>query len=454
MRASHVVAARFDDPNLVSCSGLAAVRGLGVRCDLPGLVAQHLTLREPAGVNAQVKVPALVWGMVAGADSIEDMQVLRSGGTGRLVGPVRAPSTLGSFLRTFTFGHVRQLDAVASRVLARLAAATPLLPGAQDLCFVDLDDTVRATRGYAKQGVGFGYSGVRGLNVLLATVSTPAAAPVVAATRLRKGSSNSTRGAGFLAAAALANARRAGATGVVVLRADSAFYGFEVVDAARRAGAYFSVTARMTPAVATAIAGIDEDRWEAIRYPQAVFDDEEGRWISDAEVAEVGFTAFTGRRRGQHVRARLLVRRVRRLGAPGQGELMAAYRYHAVFTDSPAPLVEAEKTHRAHAVVEQVISDLKNSALAHLPSGKFTANAAWTVLAALAFNLSRAAGCLAGGAHARATTATLRRRLIWVPGRLARSGRRTVMHLPQAWPWQDAWHRLFDAATGPPALAH
>ena len=251
--------------------------------------------------------------MVCGADSIDDMDLLRHGGMGRLFTGVRAPSTLGTFLRLFTFGHVRQLDAVAAGLLARLAAATPVLPDADQLVFVDIDDTVRQTYGYAKQGAGRGYTGIKGLNALLAVVSTPTSAPLIAATRLRKGSTNSARGAAKLLADALATARRAGAAGLLLVRADSAYYGYDIVAACRRAGARFSVTARLTPTVIKAITSIDEQAWTPIRYPNAIYDEDEQRWISDAEVAEVGFTAFTDRRKAEHVTARLIVRRVRRL---------------------------------------------------------------------------------------------------------------------------------------------
>jgi len=213
----------------------------------------------------------------------------------------------------------------------------------------------------------------------------------------------------------------------------------------------------MTRAVAAAIAAIDDDAWVPIRYPEAIWDDAEQRWISDAEVAETSLTAFTGRRTGEQVTARLIVRRVKRLNPPGQtdgqGELFTTWRHHAVFTDTPLPMLQAESAHRGHAIIEHVIADLKNSALAHLPSGKFTANAAWLVLAAIAFNLTRAAGCLASAFHARATTATIRTQLINVPARLARSARRLVIHLPRDWPWEHDWTALFTADPPLPATA-
>ena len=444
----------FDDPNLVSCAGLAPVLALARRAGLHRLVAGKLTLRGEGAANAGLKLPALVAGMVAGADSIDDMDLLRHGGMGRLFTGGRAPSTLGTFLRTFTFGHVRQLDSVAAGVLVNLAAHTPLLPGADQVAYLDVDDTIRETHGYAKQGVGYGYSKVKGLNALIATVSTPTAAPVIVATRLRKGSTNSARGAARLVTDALVTARAAGATGLVIARFDSAFYGHDVLAAVSRAGARFSVTARMNPAVRTAIAGIGESGWTPIHYPNAVWDDDEQRLVSDAEVAEVGFTAFTSRRKAEHVTARLIVRRVKRLNPDtatlGQGELFTAYRYHAVFTDSPLSMLDTEADHRGHAVIEQVNADLKNSALAHLPSGKFAANSAWLVCAAIAFNLTRAAGVLASAFHAKATTATIRTQLISVPARLARSARRLVLHLPTDWPWEHPWQQLFDRAMHAP----
>jgi hypothetical protein len=307
--------------------------------------------------------------MLAGADSIDDMALLRHGAMSRLFTGVRAPSTLGTFLRAFTFGHVRQLDAVASRLLVNLAGWAPLLPGAAELAYVDVDDTLRQTYGYAKQGAGRGYTGVKGLNALLAVVSTPSSAPVIAAARLRKGSTNSARGAQRFVTDALKTARKAGATGMLVLRADSAFYGRDVIAAALRQQARFSITARQDRAVRAAIASIDPDAWTTIQYTDAIFDEQSQQWISDAQVAEIDYTAFTSRLKAQRVAARLIVRRVKDMNPNNQSELFPAYRYHAVFTNSPLPMLQAEKAHRAHAIVEQVIADLKNGPLAHLPSG-------------------------------------------------------------------------------------
>jgi hypothetical protein len=238
---------------------------------------------------------------------------------------------------------------------------------------------------------------------------------------------------------------------------DSAYYSAAVIAAVRRNGARFSVTAPVTAAIRAAIAAIPEDAWQAIRYPQAIWDDQLGCWVSDAEVAETSYTAFTSKKKALHVTARLIVRRVRdknTKAAAGQGELFPAWRYHAVFTDSPYELVQAEEQHRGHAIIEQLLADLSDGPLAHLPSGKFTANAAWLAIAAIAHNLTRAAGALAGRRHARARAATIRRDLVAVATRTARRGRdRLALHLPEGWHREHEWLNLFEAACGPPAAA-
>ena len=317
----------FDDPNLVSCAGLGPVVQLAERAGLQRLAAEHVQLGKPGGVNAHLKIGSLVAGMVAGADSIDDMALLRHGAMKRLFTGVRAPSTLGTFLRTFTFGHVRQLDAVASRLLINLVVQAPLLPGAGQLTYVDIDDTLKQTYGYAKAGAGRGYTGVKGLNVLLAIVSTPSSAPVIAAARLRKGAANSARGAHRFVTDALITAKKAGAGGVLVLRADSAYYNHDVIAAVLRQHARFSITARQDKAVRAKIAAIAEDAWTTIKYTDAIFDEQQQRWISDAEVAEIDYNAFTSRPKAKHVSARLIVRRVKDMNPDNQSELFTAYRY-------------------------------------------------------------------------------------------------------------------------------
>jgi len=444
----------FDDPNLVSSAGLVPMLAVAESAGLRALAQEHVSVPGDKGANAGLKVSSLVAGMVAGADSIDDMGLLRHGGMGRVFDRAYAPSTLGSFLRAFTFGHVRQLDAIASRFLTRLGDQAPLLgTGEEQFVMVDVDDTIIEVHGYAKQGAGFGYTGVRGLNALLATATSPGSAPVVVAQRLRKGSCGSPRGAKRLVSDALKTVRTL-SPATPLVRADAAFYGRGLVLAAVRAGADVSVTVRLDPKVRAAIAAIAEDAWESIEYTDAVYDETTGRWISRAEVAEIPFTAFSAQKKTDQLPGRLVVRRIPDLNAvPGQGTLFDLWRFHAFFTTAPVQAmgtVAADKTHRGHAVIEQVHADLKNSALAHLPSGVFAANAAWLVLAVIAFNLTRAAAVITGPTLAKATTATIRRTLVAVPARIASSARRIRLHLPTAWPWQTAWTRLFHHGCGPP----
>jgi len=373
--------ASFDDPNLVSHAGLVPVMALAGRAGLGGLVAEHVRPGGECGVNAQLKVPALVAGMAAGADSIDDMDLLRHGAMDALFGGVRAPSTLGSHLRSYTWGNVSQLEKAGREFLAELARQAPLLPGAETLAFVDIDSMQKRVYGHQKEGARFGHTKiqgksllVRGLNALAAVISTPIAAPVIAATRLRGGNAASARGAASLAAQAITTARDCGCTGTIIVRMDSAFCNAAVTGAVRGQGAYFSVTTPVNSSIRAAIAAIGEESWTPIRYPHAVWDDQLDCWISDAEVAETEYTAFASKK-GQAVTARLIVRRVRdqnKKAAAGQGELFPAWRYHAVFTDSPFELVQAEGQHRDHAIVEQVFADVTSGPLAHMPAVIFS----------------------------------------------------------------------------------
>jgi len=479
VKLSHTIRATsvaFDDPNLVSAGGLVPVLALAESAGLVDLADEHLSVPTDKGANAGLKVASLVGGMVAGADSIDDMALLRHGGMGRIFARAYAPSTLGSFLRAFTFGHVRQLDAVASRFLVALAGLTRLLgtptrpsmttePTGQDkglgYALLDVDDTIIEVHGHAKQGAGFGYSGVRGLNALLATLCTATSAPVIVAQRLRKGATGSQRGAKRLVGDAVKQVRRLlGPDRPVLVRADAAFYGRGAIHAALAGGAAVSVTVRMDNAVKKAIAAIPDDAWTTIEYTDAVFDEASGKWISRAEVAETSFTAFAAQKKSDHVPGRLVVRRIpdfnaEKNKAAGQGTLFDTWRFHAFFTTVEAEVLDtvaADKTHRHHAIIEQVHADLKSSALAHLPSRSFAANSAWLVLAVIAFNLTRAAGSQTESDLAKATTATIRRKLITVPARIASSARRVTLHLPRDWPWEAAWAALFDTVRDPPTL--
>jgi len=330
MKASHRATPVFDDPNLVGAAGLVPAMLLAESAGLHDLAAEHL---QVPSASAAAKTTAIVAGMVAGADSIDDLDVLRHGAMPRLFTGVRAPSTLGTHLRAFTQGQIAQLDAVASRFLAGLAALVSGLlagaggPDADGIAYVDVDDTIRQVHGHAKQGAAYGYSKVKGLNAQLAVISTPLVAPVIAAAMLRKGNTASARGGGRLLARALSTARAAGVRCRVLVRADSAYYTHDFIAAAVRAGAWFSVTARMNAQVKAAIAGISEDAWTPIAHPNAVWEETEQRWVSDAEVAEVDLTCFTSRPKRDHVSCRLVVRRVKRvqpLAGDGteQGELL------------------------------------------------------------------------------------------------------------------------------------
>jgi hypothetical protein len=461
MRSSHTAAAVdavFDDANLIGYGGLEPVIRLAEQCGLPDLVTERVRIDgavNSGGANAAAKVVSLVAGMLAGARFIDGIDRLRHGGMGLLFDGVRAPSTAGTFLRSFTHGHNQQLHAVHRRFLAELAGAVDLLPGAVALALVDIDPSHVRVYGARKQGAQYGrLKGKRTLHPMLSTISTRQAAPVIGPVRLRRGKAADVRGAESFVAQAINTARQAGATGNILVRADSKFYTADVVAVCRRAGAWFSLSTGINPSITAAIGQIPDGDWVDIVYPHPIEDPDTGELISQAQVAEISYTAFVGRAKRLRITARLIVRRVRRAnsdGAQGQGELFAVY--HPVFTDNPAPLVEAETTHRQHAIIEPTIADLKASALAHLPSGAFQANNAWLTLAAIAHNLTRAAGVAASAVHAKAETATIREQLIQVPARIARTARRVILHLPQAWPWEDAWHNLFTTVHPPPRPA-
>jgi len=461
MQVSHTpaaVSAAFDDPNLVAHAGLVPVMRLAERCGLSALVTQKVKVSgttNGAGAAADAKVSSIVAGMAAGADSIDDLHVLRHGAMPAVFTGIRAPSTLGTFLRAFTHGHALQLHAVHRRFLGRLAVHAPLLPGSDEKAFIDVDSTHKRVYGRAKQGAEYGrFNGIRTLHPLLATICTPHSRPVIATVRMRRGKAADSRGAPKFVSEALATAVEAGCTGTRILRADSQFYNAGVISACRRAGAHFSITCGMNPSIKRAVLGIPDQAWQQITYPTAVPDPATGELISDAEVAEIPqYTAFASRTKADRVTARLIVRRVRDLAKPAvvgeQGELFPVWRYHPFFTDQPAPTLQAEREHRHHAVIEQVIADSKASALAHLPSAHFNANAAWLTLWAMTYNLLRATGAQASAFHTRATTATIRTHLVHVPARIARSARRITLHLPHNWPWQHAWTHLFSTAHGP-----
>jgi len=377
MRASHElsrVGVSFDDPNLVSHAGLLQAASLWQRLGMPGVVRRGLRLPGSIGANSDAKVATVIMGMLAGADSIDDLGVLRAGATGRLLGAAKAPSTVGTWLRSFTYGHVRQLDAIARQLLLVCWAAGAGPHRLDELLYLDLDSTIVETHGLAKRGAFFGYTGVRGHHPLVARVSERGQPGWIAHTRFRRGNAAAGKGGAHFLAETIARVRAAGSIGALLVRADSGFYDSRFIAACRRAGARFSVTARIDTAVSRAIAGIPETAWVPIPYWDAVEDDDGVIVASSAEVAETTYTAFSSTR--QPVTARLVVRRVRRLreaatGVPldQQALPVPVWRHHAVLTDRIEPLLDVEREHRAHAVVEQSIAELKQDPWRTCPPG-------------------------------------------------------------------------------------
>jgi hypothetical protein len=335
VRACHTaaaVSATFDEPNLVSCAGLVPVLRLAQRAGLHAVAQQRVRLPGSAGsaaANAGAKITSVVAGMVAGADSIDDLGVIRHGALPELFGGIRAPSTLGTFLRGFTWGNVRQLDVVARETLVGLSRTAPLLEGGVSSAFLDVDSTINRVYGYAKQGADFGYTRVRGVHPLLVTLSTPITAPVIVGTRLRRGSAGSAKGAPASSPRRSPPHVRLGPPGCCwpgwTRRSTATPWSAPV-----RAGVRFSITTKQTRPVRAAIEAIEAHAWVPIAYPQAIYDQDSGQWISDAEIAETTYTAYRSRRKSEQIPVRLIVRRVKDKNvAPGQGELFTAWRYHA-----------------------------------------------------------------------------------------------------------------------------
>jgi hypothetical protein len=453
----------FDDEQLVSFAGVVAVMGLAERAGLSELISAKVAIKETrvksAAVNPAGKLTSIIAGMAAGADCIDDLDVIRSGGMPRLFGEVYACSTLGQLLREFTHGHALQLASVLRAHLVNLVEHSGLLPGISQRVFIDIDSLLRPVYGHQKQGASYGHTKIagrqilrKGLSPLATTISTTQGAPVLAGIRLRAGRAGSGKGAASMLAQAINTARAAGATGELLARGDSAYGNSAVIGACVEAGARFSFVLVKNPAVNRAIATIAEDAWIPVHYPGCVVDPDTGELISDAEVAEVPFTAFATTK--HPVTARLIVRRVR--DRAKTEELFPVWRYHPFLTDNTEPVAEADITHRRHAIIETVFADLIDGPLSGMPSGRFAANSAWALCAAMTHNLLRAAGTLSSDKHAVARGATLRRQIVTVPARLARPQRRPVLHLPAHWPWATQWTALwqhvFGPATGPPAL--
>jgi hypothetical protein len=410
------VAVEFDDERLVANAGVMLTSTLIGRLGLERLVEETVDLGQRAGAaKPGRKVCSLVHAMALGADSIDDCDVLRAGGTEALLGHrVMAPSTLGTFLRSFSFGHVRQLDRVLAESIRR-AWSAGAGPGGERLV-IDIDSFIGEVHGSEKQGAGFGYTGERGYHPLLASRSGTGE---VLHVRLRKGQAGSGRGALRFGQELLARVRRAGATGEILIRADSAFWNKKLLAYLAEKGCRYSVAVTMHRVVAARIALIPEEAWRPVAdYP-------------DTGVCELAETTLGDER--------LVVRRVHLHAQDDQTELFAYWRHFAFITNRSDDPHTVDREHRQHAEVELAIRDLKDQALAHFPSGHFGANAAWTVIACLAHNLQRWTGMLGLEDATPRTARTIRRWLLTIPGRLTRTARRWTLHLPARWPWQRSF---------------
>jgi hypothetical protein len=386
-----------------------------------------LGYKVPGAALPGPKVMSLVHGMLAGADSIDDMNVLRAGSTQLILGHrVMAPSTLGTFLRAFTFGHVRQLDHVLDRSLER-AWEAGAGPGDGPLV-IDIDSFIGEVHGDEKQGASYGYTRQLGYHPILAVRGDTGE---VLHIRNRKGKANTQRGSARFVDELIARVRRAGHAGTIVIRADSGFENHKLMADLDRQGVEFSIGVKQSTKIRGLIDQIPETDWVTIEdYPET----------GQAQIAEIPFAGW-----------RLIVRRTRLIGA--QAELWPDWRHHAFLTNRTAPMLIADVDHRDHAAVELVIRDLKDQALAHFPSGQFQANSAWTVIAAPAHNLGRWVTQIGQPNQPVQTARSRRRHLLQIPGRLTRTSRQWTLRMPARWPWQNQFTTILDTIRSLPALA-
>jgi DDE family transposase len=403
----------FDDERVVVNAGIVLAVTLGRRLGIEALVDAAVKLGGgPGAWRPGRKVLSLIDAMLLGADCIDDCGVLRAGRTEVVLGhrPM-APSTLGTLLRSFTFGHVRQLDRVLGQALGR-AWRAGAGPGKGRLV-IDVDSFVGEVHGHRKQGAGYGYTKRLGYHPLLAT---RADSGEVLHVRLRKGQANTQRGALRFVDELLARVRRAGAAGQILMRADSGFWNKKVIARLREQGWRYWIGVTLQRHITERIAQIPDDAWQPVTdYP-------------GSGVCELAETTL-----GED---RLIVRRVHLHAQEDQAELFTYWRHHAFVTNRTEPIEVVDSEHRQHAQVELVIRDLKDQALAHFPSGHFSANSAWTVIACLAHNLARWTALLGLSDPTPRAARTLRRRPFALPGRLTRTARRWTLHLPARWPWQ------------------
>lgn len=421
----------FDDPNLVANAGLVLVATLTQRLGLEALINATVKLiGRVGGARPGRKVLTLVNAIIAGASHIDHVDILRAGSTERVLGHrVMAPSTIGTFLRSFTFGHVRQLEAVIGKTIER---AWQLGAGPGDAPLViDIDSTICEVAGNAKHGAGYGYTKVLGYHPILATRADTGE---VLHARMRKGAANTQRGTRRFIDELVARVRRAGATGQLTMRFDAGFWSNDTIAVLNRHDVRYTMAVRAgNKAIATAIARIDDKTWRTIDYTAG----------GQAQVAECAYTTGSGKHR---VTRRMIVRRTR-LTETAQQRLWPDWRHHAFLTDLTGDAVEVDRFHRHHAVVELAIRDLKQGAgLEHVPSGNFHANSAWLQAAVLAHNLIRWTTILGGVRVGDELTVarTIRTRLIAVPGRIVNRAGRTMLRLPTRWPWAATFTTTLD----------
>jgi len=423
------VRVRFDEQRLISDAGLLVCASLVDRLGIEGLVNESVWLdpKAPGAALPGRKVMSLVHGMLAGADSIDDMNVLRAGSTGLILGHrVMAPSTLGTFLRAFTFGHVRQLDRVLDQALCR-AWQAGAGPGDGPLV-IDIDSFIGEVHGYQKQGASYGYTHKLGYHPI---VAVRADSGEVLHIRNRKGKANTQRGAERFVDELLARVRRAGHSGQIVIRADVGFENHKLFGTLDARGIEFSIGVKHSKKVKRLIEQIAETDWVTVAdYPDG----------GEAQIAEVAFGDW-----------RLIVRRTRLIGA--QAELFPDWRHHCFITNRSVPLLTADTDHRDHATIELVIRDLKDQALCHFPSGSFAANSAWTVIAALAHNLGRWITQIGLPNEPVQTARSRRRQLLQIPARLIHTGRTWTLRMPARWPWQHQFTTVLGKIRALPALA-
>ena len=419
----------FDEQRLVSNAGLLVTSTLADRLGIEEVVNESVWLdpRAPGAALPGRKVMSLVHGMLAGADSIDEMNVLRAGSTGLILGHrVMAPSTLGTFLRAFTFGHVRQLDRVLDQALCR-AWQAGAGPGDGPLV-IDIDSFVGEVYGYQKQGASFGYTKKLGYHPLAAVRADTGE---VLHIRNRKGKANTQRGIARFVDELIARVQRAGHTGKIIIRADSGFENHKLMGELNKRGIEFSIGVKLSKTIRALIEQIPDTDWATVAdYPEG----------GEAQIAETQLKGF-----------RLIVRRTRLIGA--QAELFPDWRYHCFATNRTIPTLVADTDHRDHATVELVIRDLVDQALTHFPSGRMNANSAWTVIAALAHNLGRWATQIGLPNHPAQTARSRRRQLLDVPARLTRTSRQWTLRMPARWPWQQQFTTILDAIRALPALA-